>query len=128
MGLLCGSPFYNEDFIMKNKEMKRKQTIIIFKGIYDTLDLFSDKLAEAFAEWGYEIFVYDANETEKSKEILLEMLNAQKGNAVVVTFNNMGYNLETEGRNLWEQFEVPYLNILMDHPFHFDRALKEVIG
>lgn len=102
-----------------------KKTLIFFKGIYDTLDLFSDKLIEAFAEWGYEIFIYDANESEKNKKVLLEMLREKSKNAAVITFNNMGYNLETEGINLWEQFEVPYFNILMDHPFHFDRPLKD---
>lgn len=101
-----------------------KQTIILFKGIYDTLDLFSDQLGTAFAECGYDIFVYDAHEALKSKEILLKLLEERNGNAAAVTFNNMGYNLECGGVNVWEKFEVPYINILMDHPFHFERPLK----
>jgi len=116
-GMDFGSSFlYNE---------RMKKTIILFKGIYDTLDLFSDKLKEAFAEWGYDIFVYDARMQEQSKQQLLEKLVAKKGNAAVVTFNNMGYNLECDGMNVWEQFEIPYINILMDHPFHFERPLKD---
>ena len=106
-----------------NEEMKK--IIILFKGIYDTLDLFSDKLGEAFVEWGYEIFTYDAGVQEKSKQALLSMLAEQSGNATVVTFNNMGYNLEQDGVNVWEHFDVPYINILMDHPFHFERPLKD---
>lgn len=105
--------------------MKTKQTIILFKGIYDTLDLFSDQLAEAFAEWGYDIFIYEAREVAKSKAALLEILAEKNGKAAVVTFNNMGYNLEQDGVNVWEHFEVPYINILMDHPFHFEKPLKE---
>lgn len=108
-----------------NEEMKMKQTIILFKGIYDTLDLFSDQLGEVFAEWGYEIFSYDAADVQKSKACLLQMLAEKCGNAAVVTFNNMGYNLEVEGINVWEQFEVPYINILMDHPFHFEKPLRD---
>ena len=106
-----------------NEEMKK--IIILFKGIYDTLDLFSDKLGEAFAEWGYEIFTYNAGAQEKSKQALLSMLTERSGNAAVVTFNNMGYNLEQDGVNVWENFDVPYINILMDHPFHFERPLKD---
>ena len=106
-----------------NEEMKK--IIILFKGIYDTLDLFSDKLGEAFAEWGYEIFTYDVGAQEKSKQALLSMLAERSGNAAVVTFNNMGYNLEQDGVNVWEHFDVPYINILMDHPFHFERPLKD---
>lgn len=108
-----------------NEEMKTKQTIIIFKGIYDTLDLFSDQLAEAFAELGYEIFVYEAREAEVSKAKLLAMVREKRGNCAVVTFNNLGYNLDMEGANVWEHFDIPYINILMDHPFHFERPLRE---
>lgn len=114
-----GSSFlYNED-------MKTKETIILFKGIYDTLDLFTEQLEAAFLERNYDIFIYDAHNPETSKKALLALLVNQKGNAAVITFNNMGYNLEQDGINVWEKFEVPYINILMDHPFHFERPLKE---
>jgi len=106
--------------------MKKKQLIIFFKGIYDTLDLFSDKLEEAFVEFGYESFVYDTREQDKSKVALLALLAERKGNASVITFNNMGYNLEWNGVNVWEEYEVPYIDILMDHPFHFERPLREM--
>lgn len=118
-GMDFGSSF------LYNEEMKMKQTIILFKGIYDTLDLFSDQLELAFAEWKYEIFVYDALNVGLSKMLLLELLREKKGKAAVVTFNNMGYNLEIDGENIWERFDVPYINILMDHPFHFERQLKD---
>lgn len=118
-GIDFGSSF------LYNKEMKTKQTIILFKGIYDTLDLFTNQLAVTFDDWDYELFIYDATHPEMSKAALLEMLKEKKGNAAVVTFNNMGYNLEQDGVNVWEHFEVPYINILMDHPFHFERPLKE---
>ena len=79
-GMDFGSSF------LYNEEMKMKQTIILFKGIYDTLDLFSDQLELAFAEWKYEIFVYDAANVEQSKSLLLELLREKKGKATVVTF------------------------------------------
>ena len=60
-----------------------------------------------------------------SKACLLDMLEEKRGNAIVVTFNNMGYNLEVDGVNVWERFDVPYINILMDHPFHFEKPMKE---
>ena len=114
-----------DNSFLYNEEMKTKQTIILFKGIYDTLDLFSDQLGEAFASWGYELFVYNAADIPMSKACLLDMLEEKRGNAVVVTFNNMGYNLEVDGVNVWERFDVPYINILMDHPFHFEKPMKE---
>ncbi len=101
-----------------------KQTIIFFEGIYDTLDLFTEQLKEAFLEMGYGIFTYDARCQEQSKKALLAMLEEQKGGYTVVAFNNLGYNLEM-GENIWEHYNVPYINILMDHPFHFKKPLED---
>ena len=145
------------------------KTIIFFKGIYDTLDLFTDHLIEAFLSMGYGTFVYDARMQEQSKDELLELLakswrakdieeqvdpsgNTKKvcdlsENFAVVTFNNMGYNLDINPDNvqgivesvkdihiaplskenyvnLWNHYNIPYINILMDHPFHYERPLR----
>ena len=126
-----------------------KQTIIFFKGIYDTLDLFTDQLQEAFAELGFGTFVYHAENERQSKAELLAMLEKEKGGYAVVAFNNLGYNLDMEigangalvaeaemsvdesafslpRENVWEHYQIPYLDILMDHPFHFERPLREM--
>lgn len=133
------------------------KTIIYFIGVYDTLDLFTQKLKEAFEEMGYESFVYDARFEQQSKEGLLGLLadSAQQlagnldsspesadlsGQFACVTFNNLGYNLDLPkeamnselgmihdgqptSRNLWEYYHIPYINILMDHPFHYEKPL-----
>ena len=44
--------------------------MIFFQGVYDTLDLFTDSLIEAFSQMGMETFVYHASHQEKSKEEL----------------------------------------------------------
>ena len=127
-----------------------KKTIIFFKGIYDTLDLFSDYIQEAFSELGFGTFVYRAETEKQSKEALLAMLQKEKGDYAVVAFNNLGYNLdmslpenvstfegiEEKGTewsvkkenlvNVWEYYQIPYIDILMDHPFHFERPLNEM--
>lgn len=134
-----------------------KKTIIYFIGVYDTLDLFTEKLKDAFEEKGYDSFVYDARFEQKSKEALLGLLmdavqrstsqrsaiqqvaslQAAAGCADVeqenvdlsndfacVTFNNLGYNLDLlDGQNLWNAYKIPYINILMDHPFHYEKPL-----
>lgn len=114
-----------------------KKTIIYVIGVYDTLDLFTEKLREAFEEMGYASFVYNAGLEQQSKAALIELLEHGKNVAengteyekqsfACVTFNNLGYNLDlSDGRNLWEAYEVPYLNILMDHPFHYEKPLRK---
>lgn len=113
-----------------------KKTMIYFVGVYDTLDLFTEKLREAFEDMGYGSFVYDARLAQQSKEALIALLESnqcaikdgasnQKQGIVCVTFNNLGYNLDLkDGRNLWDAYEIPYINILMDHPFHYEKPLR----
>lgn len=142
--------------------MKAKKTIIFFTGVYDTLDLFTDQLREAYAAMGYAAFVYDASSEAVSKDALLSLLeetlirenpdlnerdslqgtSSRSGEKernsydlsarfACVTFNNLGYNLDFcpyNGRankvNVWEYYNIPYVNILMDHPFHFEKPLR----
>lgn len=113
-----------------------KHTIIYFKGVYDTLDLFTDNLTEAFEAMGYDSFVYDAAQQKKSKAELMELLEKKSAEKqfFVVTFNNLGYNLDLNlgGEsaldkyyvNIWEHYQIPYINILMDHPFHYEKPLR----
>lgn len=162
---------------MQKKGYTLKKTIIYFIGVYDTLDLFTEKLKEAFEQMGYASFVYDAR-IPQSKDALLELLgggavgegaadeNAARdaagnrrmtlpeqtsadaapllsqtgaaGGFACVTFNNLGYNLDLPERqeacdggapdggsaNLWEYYGIPYINILMDHPFHYEKPLR----
>lgn len=112
------------------------KTIIYITGIYDTLDLFTDELKTAFTSMGYTSFVYDARMETQSKQALLDLLaesitaahTAQadlSGQFACVTFNNLAYNLSLpDGTNLWETYHIPYINILMDHPFHYEKPLR----
>ncbi len=106
-------------------------TIIYFIGVYDTLDLFTEHLKDAFEALGFSSFVYDAGAERESKEALLFLLHQEAGRTgarrfACVTFNNLGYNLDlSDGRNLWEYFDIPYINILMDHPFHYEKPLQK---
>lgn len=109
-----------------------KKTIIYFTGVYDTLDLFTEELKTVFETLGFASFVYDARLERQSKQALLELLREGQPSAqsfCCVTFNNLGYNLALpDGRNLWEAFEIPYVDILMDHPFHYEKPLRNAPG
>lgn len=94
------------------------KTIIFFEDIYDTLDLFTEQLQEAFEKMGYGAFVYHASQQKQSEETLFSLLLQEAGiqnrsyteltqaewnrlkdtdfseKFAVVTFNNLGYNLE----------------------------------
>lgn len=95
---------------------------IFFKGLIDTLDLYTDEFVRIYKERGAECLVIDAahigSEMMRLKAFLLAPVTA------VISFNNIGMHLEFEdGRNIWDRFQVPFFNIMMDHPFHYKKAL-----
>lgn len=90
---------------------KDLKTIIYFKGVYDTLDLFTDHLIEAFESMGYGTFVYHTANEEVSKKMLLRLLDESQ-EFVVVTFNNLGYNLSFEQSEAAEDEEKNQKNII----------------
>lgn len=99
---------------------------VLVRGLYDTLDLFSEELEAALKRRGHSVYVLNAVAMERQLPGLLE-LAVTKGIDAVIAFNNLAYNLGTkEGGNLWDAMGVPYVDILMDHPFHFDRVLQNM--
>ncbi len=95
---------------------------IFFQGLIDTLDLYTSEFVIICKEQGAECLVLDAahmaKEMVRLKAFLLEPVTS------VVSFNNIGLHLELEdGKNIWDWFRIPFYNIMMDHPFHYKKAL-----
>ena len=103
----------------KGDNVKR---LIFFVGVYDTLDLFTYELKREFDALGYESMIFDVRDMAQGLKALSEF--ASKPVKTVITFNNLGFNMELHaGRNLWEELNIPCINILMDHPFCYRNAL-----
>ncbi len=99
-----------------------KRRYIFFRGLIDTLDLYTDEFVTIFSEQEAECLVVNAAEIEdemiRLKAFLTEEVSA------VISLNNIGLHLEFEdGRNIWDRFGTPFFNIMMDHPFHYKAAL-----
>ncbi len=97
---------------------------IFFKGVIDTLDLYTDEFVKIYTQHQDECLVLDAGcmdeEIVRLKAFLLEPVTA------VISFNNIGMQLAfSEGVNVWDQYGVPFYNILMDHPFHYKEMLEQ---
>jgi hypothetical protein len=99
-----------------------KKRLILFVGVYDTLDIFTYELKKSFDAMGYDTMLYD---TRKVNESLLTLSRfVQEPVTAALTFNNLGFNMElTPGKNIWEDLGIPCINILMDHPFCYKKAL-----
>jgi len=100
------------------------KNLLFIQGIYDTIDLFITAFADAFRCLGCVCHVIDIRDKENAM-LKLKRLLEDVGIDGVVTFNNIGYDLSfAEGKNIWEEKQIPYFNILMDHPFHYANPLK----
>ena len=98
--------------------------VVFFKGVYDTLDLYTDEFHRVFMEKGYETLIIHIDHMEKCLKQLGKFMEDSPVDAVIM-FNNLGFNMElAEGKNIWDEWQIPCINILMDHPFRYDKALK----
>lgn len=98
--------------------------LVFFSGIYDTLDLYTEQFIRIFTKKGYTCLNLNISDLPAAVARLGAFLEEAEITAAI-GFNGMGFNLELlEGHNFWEEAGIPILNILMDHPFHFDKHLK----
>ncbi|MBO6213918.1 MAG: glycosyltransferase [Lachnospiraceae bacterium] len=95
------------------------KTYVLIEGIYDTVDLFSEEIREYLTSRRDRCIVLHQNTMDKDlKKLLGPHIDA------VIAFNNLGYSLgNNEGGNLWDLLGTRYINILMDHPFHYHNQL-----
>lgn len=98
--------------------------LIFFIGVYDTLDIFAFELRREFEFMGYETMLFDTASLQNSLGQLAAFV--KKPVTAVITFNNLGYNMElTQGNNIWNDLDILCINILMDHPFCYKAALDD---
>lgn len=109
--------------------------IIFCEHAVETLTYFSRQLAQVFLEWGYEVFWLDfdmlALEAWKLKQAVEEK------EAVLITFNFIGLSWEEElwefdeegqpSTCIWEQLGIHCINIMVDHPIYYYKALLKTV-
>lgn len=109
-----------------------KKMIVFCRHAVETLTYFSMQLADAFEAWGYEIFWMDFEMLGLSAWKLRQAV--QEKEAVLITFNFIGlsgeeelWELDDTGEpvlSLWEKQNIPCLNIMVDHPVYYFKALQ----
>ena len=96
--------------------------VILMTGLYDTLDIFTYELKHEFINMGLEVMEFNTKDMKESLYSLMKFI--EKPVNAVVTFNNLGFNMELKkGENIWESLGIPCINILMDHPMFHKNAL-----
>lgn len=110
-----------EEIELKKNE-KYPKRIIIIVGYIDILDIFAYQLRDAFVKMGYEVYICDQNNQMESLIGLVRFVT--KPVMGMITFNNCGVDLKINPEiNFWEQWNIPNINILTDHPFCYHEEL-----
>ena len=98
----------------------QERRFIFFRGLYSTLDLFTDEIARVCRDRGYEYLIVHAGKEAEQKEEIQKFVKEPV--TAAIGFGNMGLQFETEpGVSLWDARQIPYINVMMDHPFHFSQ-------
>lgn len=105
--------------------------IILFKGAVETLEYFSEQLAQAFIHMGKETMFWNLNTPEKSLEEFFTFY--REGETLLCTFNFIGLSgeeqFETEKHStLWEKYKIPCWCMMVDHPMYYYKQLSETHG
>ena len=104
--------------------MAEIRKIIFIKNAVETLGYFSEQIARELERNGYETCFIDS----ESMDVMLHFLDREE--TALVTFNFIGLRgeavFQTEsGRSIWQEENLPVLNILVDHPLYYHSCLKE---
>ena len=108
--------------------MAEIRKIIFIKNAVETLGYFSKQIALELERNGYETCFIDYERMYESMDEMLHFLEREE--TALVTFNFIGLRGESvfqteSGRSIWQEENLPILNILVDHPLYYHSCLKE---
>ena len=108
--------------------MAEIRKIIFIKNAVETLGYFSEQIARELERNGYETCFIDYERMYESMDVMLHFLEREE--TALVTFNFIGLRGESvfqteSGRSIWQEENLPILNILVDHPLYYHSCLKE---
>lgn len=99
--------------------MHEKKRLVLFQTSLETLNLFSNQLKQTFLDLGYEIFDYDLSRDFKELVRLLEYIQEAPVAAMIGCNNPFFKTTLPSGENICEAFNIPSINILVDHPYWY---------
>ena len=117
--------YRNRLFELMESYLPQKR-LVFLTGNYDVLDIFTLELERSFQDMGYEIFDFDCSNLERTLSEFGGFLEKGPVNAAF-TFNFYSTFMEISAKKIvWQQYNIPIITYLMDHPFCFDPNLKKM--
>lgn len=104
-----------------NKRMHK--SIIIITGENAILKYNSDQIKKAYLEDEYKVYELSAEYIVENPDEFIKII--QRGVDAAFVFNNRGWLLTIGGKNLWDLYEIPCINYILDHPFYYFDTLDK---
>ena len=111
----------------KQAQPETKRLVLFGNSLY-ILQYIMEQYLQAFRAMGYETFVFPSTTTQEEFTENAEKLFLfyEKGIDAVITFNNRGFLMPIEGQGaLWDKWDVPCYNLLVDHPMYYYDTLDQ---
>lgn len=118
-----GHPEMAEEYAQLLASSSRR--IAIFTGSpIPILSYIAGQYLTALSALGHTVFCFDMQHFEESFGALLDF--REHGLDGVLVFNNAGFRMELKSRkSLWDEWNVPCYNIIVDHPMYYYETLDD---
>ena len=97
--------------------------VLIWEGVNAILDYTSGAIQEALKELGYTVYVGNVSRIQQQAERLKTVLG--RGIEFGIVLNNIGWLFTIDGINLWDAFQVPCYNYILDHPLYYMDTMEQ---
>lgn len=99
-----------------------KRIAVFMGGSIPILNYLAEQYAVSIEKSGHAVFRYDKSHMQESINELL--LFRENGLDAAIVFNNVGFQMRlTSGISLWELWDTPCYNIIVDHPMYYSDTL-----
>lgn len=114
-----GQPDMAAEYEQFLQELHVPKRIAVFTGSdIPILDYIAEQYIGALCTLGHEVFIFDKKCFEESMEALLSF--QKQGIDAVFVFNNSCFQMRLQsGESLWDLWQVPCFNIIVDHPMYY---------
>lgn len=107
--------------------MEKIEKAVFFKNAVETLGYFSEQIAAEFQTQGIAVCFVDYHRLAETVEELYRFI--EPGKTALCTFNFIGISgeeifREDNGSTIWENCEMPCLNMIVDHPLYYHSKLE----
>lgn len=111
--------------------MGRIEKVVFIKNAVETLGYFSEQIAAEMKNRGCLTYFVDYDRMFETVDGLRRF--AGKGDTAFITFNFIGLRgedvfEEAGGITVWEAYEMPVFNILVDHPLYYHTWLAKAVN